>query len=50
MPQSAAGFFEELLADKEGHTGFLEIRLGLLEKLGEEKYAQLNAPKMDEVE
>jgi len=42
--------FEELLADEEGHIDFLETQLDLVEKLGEEKYAQLNASKMDEAE
>ncbi|PHP68662.1 bacterioferritin [Zhengella mangrovi] len=35
--------FEELLADEEGHIDFLETQLDLLEKLGAEKYGQLNA-------
>jgi bacterioferritin len=42
--------FEELLTDEEGHIDFLETQLGLVAKLGEEKYAQLNANKMDEAE
>ena len=42
--------FEELIADEEGHLDFLETQLDLLEKLGPEKYAQLNASKMDEAE
>jgi bacterioferritin len=42
--------FEELMADEEGHIDFLETQLDLLGKLGEEKYAQLNASKMDEAE
>ncbi|MCV2894245.1 bacterioferritin [Lentibacter sp. XHP0401] len=42
--------FEELLTDEEGHIDFLETQLDLVEKLGEEKYAQLNASKMDEAE
>lgn len=40
--------FEELLTDEEGHIDFLETQLDLVDKLGEEKYAQLNASKMDE--
>lgn len=42
--------FEELLSDEEGHIDFLETQLELVAKLGEEKYAQLNASKMDEAE
>lgn len=42
--------FEELIADEEGHIDFLETQLDLVAKLGEEKYAQLNASKMDEAE
>ncbi|WP_299587164.1 bacterioferritin [uncultured Tateyamaria sp.] len=40
--------FETLLTDEEGHIDFLETQLDLVAKLGEEKYAQLNASKMDE--
>jgi bacterioferritin len=42
--------FEELLADEEGHIDFLETQLDLFDKLGAEKYMQLNAFKMDEAE
>lgn len=42
--------FESLLTDEEGHIDFLETQLDLVAKLGEEKYAQLNASKMDEAE
>lgn len=42
------GIFEELLSDEEGHTDFLETQLELLEKIGEERYAQLNALPADE--
>ncbi|AWI83304.1 bacterioferritin [Alloyangia pacifica] len=42
--------FEELLMDEEGHIDFLETQLDLYEKLGEERYALLNASKMDEAE
>jgi bacterioferritin len=39
--------FEELIADEEGHIDFLETQLDLFEKLGAERYAQLNASKAD---
>ena len=42
--------FEELMADEEGHIDFLETQLDLYEKIGAEKYAQLNATPMDEAE
>ncbi|MCV6824967.1 MULTISPECIES: bacterioferritin [Halocynthiibacter] len=42
--------FEELLADEEGHIDFLETQLDLHDRMGAEKYAQLNAAKMDEAE
>ncbi|MBO9397895.1 bacterioferritin [Shimia sp. R9_2] len=53
--QSAGDFvsmklFEELIADEEGHIDFLETQLELHERLGAEKYAQLNAAPMDEAE
>ncbi|MCO6387358.1 MAG: bacterioferritin [Aliihoeflea sp.] len=42
--------FEELLADEEGHIDFLETQLELLEKLGDEKYGQLNAEPANDAE
>ncbi len=42
--------FESLLADEEGHVDFLETQLDLLDNIGPEKYAQLNASKMDEAD
>ncbi|MGY9047079.1 bacterioferritin [Puniceibacterium antarcticum] len=42
--------FEELMTDEEGHIDFLETQLDLFSKIGEAKYAQLNASKMDEAE
>jgi bacterioferritin len=42
--------FEELLADEEGHIDFLETQLELLDKIGEEKYGQLNAAPANEAE
>jgi bacterioferritin len=42
--------FEELLADEEGHIDFLETQLDLLEKLGDEKYGQLNAEPANDAE
>lgn len=40
--------FEELLTDEEGHLDFLETQLDLFDKIGAERYAQLNAFKMDQ--
>ena len=40
--------FDELLADEEGHIDFLETQLDLLGKIGEERYALLNAQSADE--
>lgn len=40
--------FETLLADEEGHIDFLETQLDLFDKLGPERYAQLNALPMDQ--
>ena len=42
--------FEELLIDEEGHIDFLETQLELLNKIGEEKYGQLNAAPANEAE
>lgn len=42
--------FDELLEDEEGHIDFLETQLELLNKIGEEKYGQLNAGTADEPE
>ena len=42
--------FEELLTDEEGHIDFLETQLELLEKLGDEKYGQLNAEPANDAE
>ena len=42
--------FEDVMADEEGHIDFLETQLALHDKLGEERYALLNASKMDEAE
>ena len=42
--------FESLLQDEEGHVDYLETQLELLEKIGEEKYGQLNAESADDAE
>ncbi len=42
--------FEQLIADEEGHIDFLETQLDLMDKLGEERYGQLNAKPADEAE
>lgn len=39
--------FEELLTDEEGHIDFLETQLDLHDRIGAERYAQLNAATMD---
>lgn len=40
--------FEELVRDEEGHIDFLETQLDLLNKIGEQRYGQLNAVSADE--
>jgi bacterioferritin len=40
--------FEELLTDEEGHIDFLETQIDLFDKIGAERFALLNASKMDE--
>lgn len=42
--------FQELLQDEEGHIDFLETQIGLHDRLGAERYAELNASAMDEAE
>ena len=42
--------FKELLQDEEGHIDFLETQLDLYNRIGEERYALLNALPMDEAE
>jgi bacterioferritin len=42
--------FEELLTDEEGHIDFLETQLDLFDRIGAERYAQLNAAPMDEAD
>ncbi len=42
--------FEDLIADEEGHVDFLETQLDLHDRIGAERYAQLNAATIDEAE
>lgn len=42
--------FEELLEDEEGHIDFLESQLQLLNTIGEQKYAQLQAAPANEAD
>ncbi|ETX27919.1 bacterioferritin [Roseivivax isoporae] len=42
--------FEELIADEEGHIDYLETQLDLFAKLGEERYALLQATPANETE
>ncbi|HLS58873.1 MAG TPA: bacterioferritin [Paracoccaceae bacterium] len=42
--------FEELIEDEEGHIDFLETQLSLLEDIGAERYALLNAVPANEQE
>ena len=42
--------FEELIADEEGHTDFLETQLDLMNRIGEQNWIQLNAKPTDKVE
>lgn len=42
--------FEELLADEEGHTDFLETQLDLLGKLGEARYTLLQSDSAEAAE
>ena len=39
--------FEDLLADEEGHIDYLETQLEMIEKMGEERYIQLNGSTAD---
>lgn len=40
--------FEDLMSDEESHIDFLETQLDLFEMVGAQKFAQLNASKMDD--
>ena len=42
--------FERLLGDEEGHIDFLETQLGLIEQIGIDNYALLQAKSADEAE
>jgi bacterioferritin len=41
--------FEALLTDEEGHVDFLEVQLGLMDRIGEQNWGQLNAEPTSEV-
>ena len=45
---AAKNSFAELLTGAEGHIDFPQTQLGRVANLGEEKYAHLNASKMDD--
>jgi bacterioferritin len=38
------------MTDEEGHIDFLETQIGLFDRLGAEKYGQLNARPADQAE
>lgn len=42
--------FIKLLGDEEGHEDFLKTQLGLIEKIGLDKYIQLNSDSADQAE
>jgi len=42
--------FEALIADEEGHIGYLEMQIDLHDKLGEERYLLLQAKPANEAE
>ena len=42
--------FEELLTDEEGHVDFLEVQLGLMDRIGEPNWDQLNAEPTNKAE
>jgi len=42
--------FEELIADEEGHIDYLETQLDLMGKIGEERYALLQAKPASEAD
>lgn len=42
--------FEDLLKDEEHHIDFIEVQIGLMDRIGEPNYLQLNAEPADESE
>jgi bacterioferritin len=42
--------FERLLGDEEGHIDFLETQLGLIERIGIDNYAQLQANSAEQAD